>query len=463
MPIILGMPASVLSLFQSGLLERAFHDGLMPALLYRGEAMVEEHPANTGTEIFMSRPGLLAPATTPLVPGVDPTAVTVSWEQWVARLERYGSAIDTHMPTAVVTNSNLFLRHIHQLGLQAGQTLNRVPRNSLFTAYLSGSTATTASQINTDTTIHVASMNGFTDVIVQGGQVRPVAVSAANPLPIKIMMPTPLNANVIAFQPDNPADLNGPGVLTLAAQIGGAGCTARTPILASNGPRILRAGGGNSVDALSASDTITIQDVINAAAQLRRASVQPHEDGFYHAHIAPLGEAQFFADPAFKQLYQGQKDAVEFKQGFLGELSGVRFWMNPESPEALNCGTQTATGVNAKYSKDIGAETTNETSVPVGRVIVTGKASIYERFLDENQYISEAGVTGKVGEFDVTNNGIQVLAERIRLVLRSPIDRMQDVVSAAWSYSGCFPIPSDVTATSGPERFKRAIVIEYAS
>src|SRR5262249_3570258 len=101
-------------------------------------------------------------------------------------LAQFGSAIDTHIPTSTVANSNLFLRHIHQLGLQAGQTLNRLPRNALFKSYLSGMTATTQSQITTDTTIHVASLNGFTDVVTPDPNVRPVTISSTNPLAITI-------------------------------------------------------------------------------------------------------------------------------------------------------------------------------------------------------------------------------------------------------------------------------------
>ena len=89
MPLVLGIPPSVVKLVQEGLLERAFHDGLFPALQYRQEALVEEWPANTGNELFMSRPGLLAPVTKPIQPGVDPSPQAVNYEQWTAVLNRF--------------------------------------------------------------------------------------------------------------------------------------------------------------------------------------------------------------------------------------------------------------------------------------------------------------------------------------------------------------------------------------
>ena len=71
-------------------------------------------------------------------------------------------------------------------------------------------------------------------------------------------------------------------------------------------------------------------------------------------------------------------------------------------------------------------------------------------------------MTGKIGEFDVVNNGLSIGTDRIRLVIRSPLDRLQDVVSSTWSISTAFAAPSDITATSGPALYKRAIVIESA-
>jgi hypothetical protein len=113
------------------------------------------------------------------------------------------------------------------------------------------------------------------------------------------------------------------------------------------------------------------------------------------------------------------------------------------------------------YSQDIGAETTNEQGINVGRVLITGRGAIYEKGLDENQYVTEAGVTGRTGEFQVVNAGVEVATERVRLILRAPLNRLQDQVAATWSITTAFPIPSDVSS-GGPQRYKRAVVIEHA-
>lgn len=458
--LIVGVPSAVVELVQQGLLERAFHDGLIPAMLYRSEAQEEEWPANSGTQIFMSRPGLLTPRTKPIAPGIDPTPQVVAYEQWVATLARYADAIDTHVPTSVVSNADQFIRNIHQLGLQAGQSVNRIPRNELFKSYLSGQTNLIAAASSGDISIRVASVNGFTDVVTKGANVAPRAVSSTSPLSITIAGVTG-SPSVIGVDLDDPNDAYGPGTLYLAAAIGGSGASLRAPVLSVARPLVIRSGGGTSVDAVGAGDLFQLQDAIVAANRLRKNNVPPHEDGFYHAHISTDGNTQIFTDPVFQRLNQGQNESIYYKEAFIGTWAGIAFFLNNEAPDYSNTGARTVTGSSSFYSEDIGAETTNASGVNVGRIIVTGRGALYERRLDESAYVTEAGITGKEGQFQVVNNGMEVQTDGVRLILRAPINRLMDQVSAAWSITTAFPVPSDVTS-GGPERFKRAIVIEHA-
>lgn len=462
MSFVLGIPPVILNLVQEGMLERSFHDGLYPALLYRSEAQEEEWDANTGTEIFMSRPGLLAPVTEPLASDQDPTPQTLTYEQWSASLARYANTIDTHIPTSVVSNADQFARNIHQLGLNAGQSLNRIPRNALFKAYLSGHTVLTVATAAPDTQIAVASINGFTDRISPSVFARPQPVSPSTPLQI-VLDPagTPITRNVIAAVPDNPDDPFGPGTLTLDVAVG-AVLAARIPVLSSARPAIIREGGGFSVDAIGAGDTLTLQSIIAAVNYLRKRNVPPHEDGYYHAHYDTDGNTQIFEDPAFQRLNTGLPDHTYYQEAFVGKIGAATGYLNSEAPDSTNSGNTTSTGATgALYSAGIGAETINNASIPIGRTIVTGRGAIVEKWLDEKSFVTEAGTTGKIGDFQIVNGGVEVKTERIRLILRSPVNRLQDKVAATWSISTSFPIPSDITA-GGPERFKRAVVIEHA-
>jgi hypothetical protein len=459
--IVLGVPPTILNLVQTGLLERAFHDGLFPAMLFRGEAQEEEWQGNTGQEILMTRAGLLDPITDPAVPGVDPEPQALTWEQWTARLDRYIGTIDVDMPTNAVANSDIFLRSIQQLGLQAGQSLNRIPRNALCTAYLQGSTALIVAALTGDTFLQVASLNGFTSVITRGTTVRPTPVSTAAPLPITLMSgTTPISLNVIGATPYDPAVPLGPGTLALDSTVG-AGVAIRSSVLASTRPIIMRAGGGTSVDALQANDILQYQDFINATNKLRQNNVFPHEDGFFHAHISPEGNGQIFTDQVMQRLNQGRPDSIQYQSAFIGTGAGIAFFLNNETPDDSNSGALITTAGSAKFAKGINAEVVNYTGVRVGRVVITGRGAIYERWLDEKRYVSEAGVTGKIGGFNITNQGIEVKTDRISLILRSPVNRTQDIVSCTWSYTGGFPIPTDISS-GGPQIVKRSLMLEFA-
>lgn len=460
--LVLGVPEQVLSLIQEGLLEREFHDGLFPNLAYRAEFSAEKWEGQTGTEVLMSRPGLLAPTTTPLTPGAEPTPKNVPYEQWVMRLDQYADTIDTDMPTATVANSNLFLRNVHQLGLQAGQSINRVARNVMFKAYLSGQTILLAAALAGATQLRVASLNGFTDVVIPNQTVRPMPVSPSTPLPVTIGAGASTEIkNVIGYVADDANDPYGPGTVTLSAGLTN-NQAQRASFVSAYAPRVVRAAGGSSIDGVGASDTLSIQQIVNAAALLRQALVQPHDDGTFHAHISPLSQAQFYADEVFQRLNQSLPEGMAYKEGFVGQLLGVSFFMNTESPGILNSGALVSTALSGMYGRELGAEVVNGAGVQIGRVLITGKGAGYERYLDESQYTTEAGTTGKIGEFSVVNNGVSILTERIRLIIRAPLDRLQQKVSSSWSITTGFAIPSDITAPSGPQRFKRAIVLEHA-
>lgn len=460
MGLVAGFTEQTLKLVQEGLLERAFHHALFPQLLFRSLAQFEEWPANTGQEIFMTRKGLIEPNTTPMQPGVDPSPKVSVYEQWIAKLDRYGDTIDTHMPTAVVSSVNTFLADVHSLGMQAGQSINRLARNKLYKAYLSGQTVTTVAALSGDTSIRVASLNGFTDVIVRGVNVRPTPVSSATPLLVTISGVTG-SRGVIATIPDDANDPSGPGTLLLNASLG-AGVAARSPVLSSARPLVVRAGGGNSVDAITSGDIVTLQDFIEVTGRLRDQNVMPMEDGTYHAHITNSTNSQLFADPAFQSAARGQIEGQRYRTGFIGTVAGISFFINNETPNNRNAGSRIATGSAAYYSRDIGAETTNESGVNVARPIIVGQGALYERGLDESQYVTEAGTTGKIGEFQIVNNGVQVMTERIRLIIRAPLNRTQDLVSTTWTISTDFPVPSDV-GSGDDARFKRAVVLEHAA
>jgi hypothetical protein len=253
-------------------------------------------------------------------------------------------------------------------------------------------------------------------------------------------------------------------VLTLGAALTTALVILRTGVQASTRSRIFRVGGGATVDALTAANILTLQDVINTVSNLRAENVPPHSDGYYHVHVTPQAEAQLFNDNQFQRLWQSIPGESPYKGLEIGQLVGCRFYRNNENPTSVNTGVldDTSGGAgSARVSPQLGGEVINQAGVEIRRVAVVGGGVIYEKYLDEGKFLTEAGTTGKIGEFAITNNGVAIMANRIRYILRSPLDRLQQVVSQAWSWSGDFPVPSD-GLTGSAARFKRTTVIEHA-
>lgn len=450
-----GIPNDIANIIQDRTLERIFHDAMFPRLQYRGEANPEVWQANLGEKVVMTRTGLLPVNVVPLTPGSDPTPSSYAMEQWQAEARQFGNAIDTHMPTNYVTLAPIFLRNTVQLGLNAGQTLNRLARNRLYRAYLGGSTNLAVAALAGATTIEVASINGFTETLLNAA---PMPVSPASPLAGTVGAEV---VSIIGAVPINPQDPFGRGTLFLAAGLA-APAAIRSVVNATNRSRITRVGAGASVDALVAGNILTLQDVINAVTRLRTALVPPTPDGYYHVHLTPEGEAQLFADPVFQRLYQSLPDSMTYREYVVGQLVGCRFYRNTENPNPTNSGALVASGAGASVSSgEIGADVLNNLGVEVRRAIVIGGGAMYEKYLDESKFLTEAGITGKIGSFSVVNNGVQVMTQRIRYILRAPLDRLQQVVGQAWSWSGDFAVPSDAL-TGDAARYKRAVIIEHA-
>jgi hypothetical protein len=456
----MALNAGLTTILQENFLKRMFEDALFPQLLYRADATPEKFEGNIGEEKIITRTGNITPNITPLAPGTDPTPKSFDVEQFRAILSQYGDAIDTHMPSAFTVIPGKFLQDAKKLGMQAGQSINRLVRNRLFAAYSGGNTVTRAVAAIGATSAQVASINGFTEALDATGSLNPV--SAANPIAVTFSGGEPTR-NVVGATPDNPAAPLGPGTLTFSAALT-VGLLARATVISNNAPTIFRVGGGTSVDAIGAADTLGLNDIIGAAQVLSGNNVERHPDRWFHHHLSSAAVGQLMTDSNWLELHQGQSEGIAYRENLIGLKAKCAHYENTESPDSLNTGTLVSSGAGASFtSPEIGAEVINNAGVRIGRTIMTGLDSCYEEYIPENTaYMNESGVTGKIGDFQITNEGVTVMTDRIRYILRNPLDRLQQVYSHAWSFSGDWVIPSDQLSGSGVARFKRAIIIEHA-
>lgn len=460
--IILQAP-EVRQIVQQNMLERAFHDALYPRLLFRGEASPQVWPANVGDEMIFSAPGLIPVDARPIAPGDDPEVVTYPMEQWSAKLQSYGKSIDTHMPTSMVAIANLFLRNAHQLGLQAARTLNTIVRDRLYNAALSGWTVVDGAA-QTGTVLRVKRLNGFTRArrpdLGAGSPVRFDSVSSTNPLVITVTGATPAANTVVGFTPDNAGDEIGPGTLTLGTTITGAAAD-RAAVMASDRTFVVRVGGGDTIDALIASDIPTLSDIRSAVAHMWEQNVPEHPDGRFHAHLGPTSQAKIFADQEFQRLLTALPDYYMYREFALGELLGTVFFRNNEVPTSNNV----VGGATASF--DLRDPFAGElftggviTGVPVSRILFTGQGGIMEYYSDLANLLTDAGVVGRIADPRIVNNGIEIFSDRIQMIIRAPLNRFQDQVATSWRIISDWPIRTDA-ASGDASRFKRILTIEH--
>lgn len=186
---------------------------------------------------------------------------------------------------------------------------------------------------------------------------------------------------------------------------------------------------------LTASDTMTMSCLLDAVAKLRLNAV-PEIDGVYNCYLDPVSARQLFADPDFKQLFQGATSSNQvFQQGLVNPFLGLRFISTTEAyvqPHPSLAGLM------------------------VRRPIVCGQGALIE------------GDFAGMAESDIApKDSIVNIVDGVAMVTREPLDRLQQIIAQSWYWIGGFCAPSDTTTnpitipTATNAAFKRAVMLEH--
>ncbi|MEV0646094.1 hypothetical protein AB0I28_12590 [Phytomonospora sp. NPDC050363] len=411
------VPAAIRAMLQNGLLDRVFQEALRPEFIYPAIADAEPWSGGLGDTKTFTRKGLLTPVTTAIT-GSDPSAATYGIEQWSVTMDQYANSVDTNMLNSSMALASKYIADVQTLGINAGQSINRIARNELYRAYAGGRTWVTAAA-TTDTSMIVESVNGFTHVLVNG---VPTPVSASNPLTVSIEGV----ANTVTGVD------TGTNTLTLGTtRVDVAG----DYVVAANAPTTIRVAGDTAYD-LSASNVVKFSHFRSAVTRLRKMNV-PTVNGSYVAHVDPDTEAQLFSDTEFQALYQGRGDSDVYRNLSIGVFGGIDWVRNNEAPTLLGGSAGTVT---------------------VHRPVVMGAgALIAAPFADMGTLLGGTGVQD-VPEISMINvaSGVDVA-----MIVRPPSDRLQQNLSTTWSWVGDYGVPSDSLANNDAALYKRAVVIEH--
>ena len=432
------LPASIQEIVQNGLLDSVFQDALLPMFLYDTLADVKPWGAQLGSQAIFTREGLMAAVTTPIT-GADATASTYGFEQFSVKMDQWGNSIDTNMAVSAQALASKFLEDNKILGINAAQSLNAVAQNTLYAAYGGGNTyASTAS--SSSTTLLVASalgfdqapttlsptssVNGATGAAVQ----QRAPVSGANPLAVTVngVANTVVGCNLAT------------NTLTLGTAVT---ATIGWAVASSIAPVSYRPGSKASAAQLVSTDIATLALFENAVTRLRTANVKP-VGGAYTAHIGPQTLNELFQDAGFRQVYQGRSDSPAYENltlgatagaggvEFLGRFIGIDWVLNNVTPVV-----------------------TNPSGVPVYRPIVCGDGPLIKAPFENMGSLIAGMNAGSTVQIDMVNG--------VARILRSPLDRLGQVLSSTWSWIGGYSVGTDLL-TGDAAAYKRAVVLEHA-
>ncbi|HQT38374.1 MAG TPA: DUF4043 domain-containing protein [Acidocella sp.] len=444
-------PTALQPIIQQGLLAKAFEKALRSKLAYRSIADRENFQARIGDSITRTRAGLLPSVTTPLSPAsntnLDNGLTPDNWavEQYTVVLNQYAATQDLNMVTSRTAMASVFAQNAYTSGEQARRSLDELARNALFASYFSGNTRVTTTLGAAGATIAVDDVRGFQYVPGWNSQSQPtggaqsptwVPVSGTNTLLCTVGSDTYTLTGVTVDGSNTSTTPGGiSGTLTFSTSVTVANGTAGNTVQASNSAVMERPNARGNTSLLQAADTLTMSTLLNSVASLR-ANAVPEIGGVYHCYLDPVSSRQLFSDPDFKQLFLGGINTAEYREGeLISPFLGLRFI---PTTEAYVTSHPTIAGLKVR------------------RPIICGQGALIEGDFD-----------GMAAEDIRPKDSIVDMVDDICMVVREPIDRLQQIIAQSWYWIGGFAVPSDVTTTTTTvptatnSAYKRAVIVEH--
>ncbi|MBV8401129.1 MAG: DUF4043 domain-containing protein [Acetobacteraceae bacterium] len=436
---IQNFPAALQPIIQQGFLDREFQQALRSRLGYRAVADREDIAVGIGETLTKTRAGLKPSVTIPVPPAtntnLDNGLTPTNWgvEQYTLTINHYAATTDLNMVTSRVGIASQFLQNAYVNGEQAARSLDELARNALFAAYFGGNTRVRTTLASTGPSVSVDDVRGFQNAFVNGVQ---LPVSPTNTLAVTVGADQ-YSLIGVAVDASNASSAPGgiSGVLTFSNNVAVSDATAGNAVLAANGSAIVRPSARSNTSALVAGDTLTMSCLLDAVSRLRMNAV-PEIDGAYNCYLDPVSARQLFADPDFRQLFQGATSANQvFRQGMVNDFLGLRFVSTTEA-----------------YVQ----QHPNISSLMIRRPIICGRGALIE-----------GDFAGMAADDVAPADSIVTLVDGVAMVTREPIDRLQQIIAQSWYWIGGFCAPSDTTTNPGTvgtatnATYKRAVMVEH--
>lgn len=460
------LPAVQSLIEQTGLLEKLFHDPLEAALAYSRFADDETFPNGIGETLTKTRPALfpLATAFNPINPannsGLDNglTDQFYTYEQYQIAITEWANSTTTNIMQDRTLIRRVFQQNYKQLGEHAGRVIDGNCAFNVHKAYDAGSTFCLAT-VSSGTALTVDNIYGF-DTAFSGTNSPglPQSVSSGNPQLVNVYNGTTgvlkgqisIIAAVAAGSNASTSNVGGipygaSGTLTTAASIG-ITISAGDLLQAVDGAVVVRPNSRASRAQLVAGDILTLKTLAIAKAKLAARGIPTLPSGMYGCIIDPQLWPQLLNDTAFNYATMGQMGEGYFKYGYVNRTLGIEFIDSNMVPQynTYVAGTGVNTGLAARHAV-VGGMGLLQKATFQGHIDASKQAQAMDnadiKFIDE---------------------------EKIALITRAPLDRLQEQITQSWRWVGGFVVPTDFASnptifpTTDYARSKRCVVIECA-
>lgn len=178
---------------------------------------------------------------------------------------------------------------------------------------------------------------------------------------------------------------------------------------------------------LMAGDSLTMGLLLDAVTKLR-INAAPEIDGAYNCYLDPVSARQLFADPDFRQLFQGATSANQvFRRGMVIDFLGLRF-------------------------------------VPTNEMFVRPHPNDMIRGVIRSPIICAAGALVEGSSPDIVADGlappphpIVSVVNGVAMTTDITTDRLAQIIRQSWYWIGGYAAPRDQETGA----YQRAVVIEH--
>lgn len=446
---IANLPSNLDNIIQSGFLERRFEDNLQASLGYRDLAERIVFPNNVGETVTRTRPGLLAPVTTPMNPatvtnlddGLSPQYWSV--EQFTLAINEYAATLDLNILTQKVGIADQFLKNASRLGEQAFRSLDLLNQANLFNAYMGGNTRVTATLGAPATTIAADDIRGFQYAIPTSGDNsgKPnIPVSGSNTMPVQVDDNIYTLVGATADVTNTSTAFGGiSGTLTFSTNVSVNDGTAGNAVISAYAPTIVRPNNRLTTALLQSSDILSLNQLGDAVTILRNNNVPTFENGYYRLVMSPASWNQLRRDPEYQLLFRGT------------EFRSTEYRNYIPAGAILDCDIVIS---NMAPQQTLGL-------IKVQRPVLCGRECLIEgEFEGMTEIMSQ-----KYGSNDLYETH---MANGVAMVTRGQLDRLKQIIAQSWFFVGGWCAPTDQTInstvmpTATAAYYKRAVIIETA-